>query len=1134
MAKTRARKSKKATELPTQTDPTAPLDAAAFLKAAQPVLEILTKDLLQRAEESPGIARALAARHRYEIENKLTADKLEIWRRNIVVQIAAGWLLSCVFVRTLEDRGLLPHNRIAGPGATDAQHQFSQIAPYLNERDYLRTVFAELEHVPVVKALFDREHNLIWRLAPSAEATKALLGLFRAPEASAPAFRFGQSSTRFLGDLYQDLSEEVRKRFALLQTPDFIESFILDRTLEPAVEEFGLSETSVIDPTCGSGHFLLGAFERLFEKWCAAEPGAPVASAVEKALSAVVGVDINPYAVSIARFRLTLAALEKLGVQSLAAAPKLPLSVVVADSLSDGTFADLPEVAAGDWGVAFDFVDERAAKEVLRRSYEAVVGNPPYITVKDEALRERYRAMYEAAGGKYALSAPFMERFFQLARAGGFVGQITANSFMKREFGKGLVERVLPKEDVQLIVNTAGAYIPGHGTPTVLIFGRHRAPEDPRVHAVLARRGEPSTPEDPAQGKVWGSIRDRWGEEGFENEYITVEKVEREKLAKHPWSLEGGGAAALKALLEERGDKVLGDICTIGVFGMTNADEIFVRNRHEWSRTQVESTFLRPIAIGEEIRDWAWGTDLAALYPYNWPDDLIETEEAPGVFRYLWPFRSLLGSRATFGGGTYFSEGLPWWKWHQVTASRAVGPCIAFAFVATHNHFVYVEEGSVFGRSAPIIKLPATASKDDHFALLAFLNSSTACFWMKQVLFVKSSQNYVGDVKDKPERIHYEFAGTPLLRLPLPPNLSSLSDFGRKLHELGMTRVSVVPSRVIENCVDYDRIEQLLKDAERESLRAKSSMVELQDRLDQAVYELFDLLAALPHHSTGPSACVGDAPTRRPTHCHSTEAVRESLAAIIETPLYKRPWLGVQGVFHRDEQSYADLRTQALVELLLSRAEHCFALNCTQTSTQLFTQLQADVAGRAALQLLDMSQRQFLALLERESVPFLSALRFSADGIAKHRHWQGAWQQQARSDQGATVDVAPPPPRYMPSDYRSPQYMRLRGKLDIPAERFISYPGCTSGGDSSPVFGWRGWTPLAEAQALVALYIERKDREGWTSDALVPMLRGIQETIPALKRFRGDEPGGEHAEFFETWLNEELRALGTEPHEMAT
>src|SRR5690606_2347998 len=104
---------------------------------------------------------------------------------------------------------------------------------------------------------------------------------------------------------------------------------------------------------------------------------------------------------------------------------------------------------------AFDFEDEREARDVLHKQYAAVVGNPPYITVKDKTLRDRYRALYPSAAGKYALSVPFCERFFQLAREGGRVGQITANSFMKREFGKKLIEDFLPSVDLDLIVNTS-------------------------------------------------------------------------------------------------------------------------------------------------------------------------------------------------------------------------------------------------------------------------------------------------------------------------------------------------------------------------------------------------------------------------------------------------------------------------------------------------------------------------------------------------------------------------------------------------------------------------------------------------------------------------------------------------------
>ena len=92
------------------------------------------------------------------------------------------------------------------------------------------------------------------------------------------------------------------------------------------------------------------------------------------------------------------------------------------------------------------------AVEALRSgSYDAVVGNPPYITVKDKALNQLYRRLYPATTkGSYALSAPFLERFFDLARPesattpAGWTGQITANSFMKREFGTPVVEKYLP------------------------------------------------------------------------------------------------------------------------------------------------------------------------------------------------------------------------------------------------------------------------------------------------------------------------------------------------------------------------------------------------------------------------------------------------------------------------------------------------------------------------------------------------------------------------------------------------------------------------------------------------------------------------------------------------------------------
>ena len=188
----------------------------------------------------------------------------------------------------------------------------------VGDRKLKRTVFRELSNLPAGAELFDPRHNPVWLLGPSAEGAKKLLEVFRTPNADAPALRFGQSDTRYLGDLYQDLDEDVRKRFALLQTPKFVESFILDRTLERAVDKFGLNETTILDPTCGSGHFLLGAFDRLYEHRLREEPGLDPRQAAKMALDAIAGADINPYAVAIARFRLTLAFIERTAYKKLA------------------------------------------------------------------------------------------------------------------------------------------------------------------------------------------------------------------------------------------------------------------------------------------------------------------------------------------------------------------------------------------------------------------------------------------------------------------------------------------------------------------------------------------------------------------------------------------------------------------------------------------------------------------------------------------------------------------------------------------------------------------------------------------------------------------------------------------------
>lgn len=1174
------RKKTNAAELAGHEDPRTPLDGGALLAAAKPLLAELAQDLLKRADESVAVTAALKERHAAEQKAERTAEGYPEWRRSFVEQVAAAWLLSCVFVRTLEDRGLLGKNRIAGAGAEDSWKAFLQLAPSLSEREYLLTVFRELSRLPVAADLFDVRHNPVWLLGPSAEGARKLLELFRSPTASMPAFRFGGEDTRFLGDLYQDVSEGVRKQYALLQTPRFVERFILDRTLDPAIERFGLNDTTLIDPTCGSGHFLLGAFERLFDAQLRAEPGLSPREAATKALDAIAGADINPYAIAIARFRLTLAFVEKCGIRKLKDAPRLPLHLAVADSLlynpQVGQLALVPGTDATAWEeTLFSLEDPVAARNVLFKQYGAVVGNPPYITVKDSVLRERYRALYpRSAAGKYSLAAPFAERFFQLGRDGASVGMITANSFMKREFGKRLIEDYLPTVNLELLVNTSGAYIPGHGTPTVLLFGTREMAKGTDILAVLASRGEPTTLEDAEKGLVWSSIAAHWSEVGFENEYISVAKVSRDGLAKHPWSLGGGGAGELKELLEERAEKRLGDVADdIGFASFTGLDDAFIVPPSVPKTLNFASAVVRPMVMGEVVRDWGIAECDVALSPYSKETQApLPLDPNATWARFLWPYRTVAQNVSSFGGKSRKDEGQNWWEWYRWQADRYRAPFrIAFAFVATHNHFVLDRGGKVFKQSAPIIKLPETATEEDHLALLAYLNSSTACFWMKQVFHDKGSGTDSGKWQAEPAKIAYEFTGTGLGELPLPKwspdQLAILRESASRLCAVATER-----NALISAALSAPRgHEALARDVDRAEVRDREllgDMIAVQERIDWTVYEAFGLCTPGLSQRVSSERCPLGARPFEVLLARSgrsigidgqqldgtfdrfdavVEAIRESTEIrLIEAPDYKRRWAITPKNLAGRVQTFQDRLRDAATERAADICEQVVRAQTTEnrpvaerviTSAATRDTTFASIVGAGLLAEGDGFGGNVRRLLAQNSVPYVAALRFSERGLEKHRAWQAAWELQRREDAGENLSISPPP-HYLTADFRSAAFDDLRGKLDVPKERFISYPGCESDEDHEPVYGWAGWDHLQRAVALAGLYQDRKQREGWAKERLMPMLAGLLELLPWLKQWHNEpsaDLGGERpSDQFEAfigaecaehgWTHEELRA----------
>ena len=615
------------------------IDRARLLEGLRKLVRQLVDDLRLHCQDGTEGGLVVAREYKRAAVAGRTGLSQTEWAEGFYAQVAVAWALGTVFVRFCEDNALVAEPLLSGAGnrraiALDHRSAYLQANPANDDRHWLREIFSQYRALPATGEVFG-EHNPVWLLSPSADGARQVIQYFQGvdPDTGEVAHDFTDPGwdTRFLGDLYQDLSEHAKKQYALLQTPLFVEEFILDHTLEPALATFGLREVTAIDPTCGSGHFLLGLFARLFGRWCEAEPATNRRELARRSLDAIAGVDLNPFAASIARFRLLVAALRAGGDDRLAGAPAYPIHVAVGDSLLHGdppgrlAGTTISDELAGAAAHGYAIEDVEAARALLSRSWHVVVGNPPYITVKDPALNALYRVRYDTCHRQYSLGVPFTERFFQLARHGsdaeraGFVGMITANSFMKREFGKVLIERWVPSHDLTHLVDTSGAYVPGHGTPTVILFGRNRTPVSQVVRAVMGIRGEPSTPSEPEKGLVWSSIVQLVEEPGSSNDYVSVTDLDRVRLTKHPWSVGGGGAAELKERIDQSGrvNPNLGAVIEdLGRTTHTGEDDVYLMPpataaRRGWLANTV------PLVEGDVVRDWGISPPTRALFPYS-------------------------------------------------------------------------------------------------------------------------------------------------------------------------------------------------------------------------------------------------------------------------------------------------------------------------------------------------------------------------------------------------------------------------------------------------------------------------------------------------------------------------------------
>ncbi|WP_245226714.1 BREX-2 system adenine-specific DNA-methyltransferase PglX [Streptomyces smyrnaeus] len=1162
-------------------------------------------DLRERSDNVERFRARLRSTYEQTRASFRTSGTYGAWRRKRITQAAVAWVLGTVFVRFCEDNRLISRPFLAGPGqrlveAEERHEAYRTQYAKKNDRDWLLEAFTHVARSHKAMArIFDMENSPLGELSPSPEAAAALVAFWRRCRSDG-SIRFDftdpELDTHFLVDLYSSINETARKSYALVQTPEFIADFVLDLTVDPAIAEFGLQGFRSIDPICGSGTFPLGVFRRLLTAWRLKEPETKDHELILRSLESVHGCDLNPLAVSITRFRLLIAAGRESGEKTLDHFPDHTINVAVGDALLEGAgtprktpplFAEMNDHRVGTTGDVDEF-SERCSL-LSRGSYHAVLGEPPYNTVRDKAMSAAYREAYVSLAGVAPLSGPFIERMFQLAarkaksQPGGYVGVYTSSSFTRRNFGKKLIEEFFPRVGLTHVIDTSGVFVPSHRTPTLILVGRNDPTmRDLPVRSVLGVHGEPKQPAEPAQGNVWRSILDQVDRPGTTSEWVSVQDEPRQRFYRFPWTLTGGGGADLMDMLS-RAPRQLADVLAapVGVVADPGQQDIFALGQSWFTRHPDSAALARGMVAGNTVRDWRADVATEVLVPYDADGSPLPLDLTTAWGRHLWTMRQVL--RAGLGSHQPSRTG-HWWAWRRWPRLGIQVPTITLAYVATHNHFALEQDGKVFSRTAPVLRLSSTADEEQYVSLLGILNSSTACFWLKHVNSSTGADGLGIPLPGEEWTRPYTFAAASFPRLPLPA--STPLTHARALHSLGRLLDAHTPSAVCTSERPPSR--EGLDAAKTADEELRQQMTAHQEELDWEVYNSYGLLSAeeharltmppgsaLPPLRPGERAfeivharkvLAGEAAeswftrnsttplTEIPPHWPATyrKVVRARIGAIeshsaialVERPEYKRRWAS---------ETWESREEQALRSWLLDRCEderlwfdrrHGAVRPRPQTADQLAQKLadDADLCSVAALYAADHLGRPkatlsnvLTALLATEHVPCVSALRYNESGLRKRAQWEQVWELQRNEDRTGEALGIPVPPKFTMLDFRRSAYWSHRGSLDIPRERFLSYPEDATE-EGGLLLGWSGWNETDRVRVLLDLISALDQRPNRTVYQLTPLLAGLQELLPWVRQWEAHHDTGlhsSHAEEFQNRLDDLRTSYGLSRHDVA-
>lgn len=782
-----------------------------------------------------GLAKNIALRN----------PKLSVRELNFSVQQTIDRI---IFLRICEDRGIEPYGRLQGLlNGTNIYKRLTELFRTADDR-YNSGLF----HFKEDKERPAEPDGLTLSLKIDDDAIQDVLKNLYPPDSPyefsvLPADILGQVYEQFLGKVIRltdghrakvEEKPEVRKAGGVYYTPKYIVDYIVKNTIGKLVEgkePKEISKLRILDPACGSGSFLIQAYQFLLDwhrDWYAnngPEERAKGKNAViyrspagewrlttkerkRILLNNIYGVDIDSQAVEVTKLSLLLKVLEGESPQTLTqnfemfherVLPDLQENIKCGNSLVASDFyvgkqlgllsdEDRYRVNAFDWKSEFPGVFKQGG-------FDGVIGNPPYIRMEAfKELKDYLKDHYDSHDERSDLYAYFVERASILLKQDGLFGMIISNKFLRANYGQPLRAFILRNMTILRVTDFAGLPVfVGATVRTIVLISEKKIADNSEFQY------SPPLKEDVFTAVVSGSSR-------LETEIVEASyRIKQASLGTDSWSLSTSESSEIMEKLK-KGSISLGDYCggVIGYGIKSGLDKAFVIDRTTFLELVAEDAksaeVLKPYINGKDIRRYK--IDYRGLYIIYFHRGM-DAKKYPAVINYLKKFRSELETRATKQ------------EWYELQQAQFnydqffSGQKIVLPDIAPGPRFARDAEG-YYGATTTFF-----VPKNDP-ALLAVLNSNVASFYFKQTCAGLEGKN----------EVYLRFKRQYVEGFPIPSSLRAMDD--KKINE------SLAP-----RAMELERLVSTLELAntahERTSIERQISALE--KVIDQVVFALYGL-----------------------------------------------------------------------------------------------------------------------------------------------------------------------------------------------------------------------------------------------------------------------------------------------------